>query len=346
MKTFLVSGGAGFIGSHFIRSLLKSNYKVINYDLLTYASSLLTIKEFEKNKNYRFVKGDIADNAKVKKILYKFNPDFIINFAAETHVDRSIDKPSIFINTNILGVFNLMDCALNYWKKKKKKFRFIQISTDEVYGSVDKGSSKEIDNLLPNSPYSASKTSADHLVLSYFKTFNFPCMILRPSNNYGPFQFPEKLIPLVILNSIEEKKLPVYGRGRNIRNWLHVEDNVEAIKKIIFKGKIGNIYNIGGKNEISNIQLVKIICKILNRIYPRKKKKYEDLIKYVHDRPGHDFRYSLNSNKIKNTINWNPKISLNHGLELTIKWYIQNKNWWEPIRKFKYKGERLGKKNE
>ena len=170
-------------------------------------------------------------------------------------------------------------------------------------------------------------------------------MILRPSNNYGPFQFPEKLIPLVILNSIEEKKLPVYGRGRNIRNWLHVEDNVEAIKKIIFKGKIGNIYNIGGKNEISNIQLVKIICKILNRIYPRKKKKYEDLIKYVHDRPGHDFRYSLNLNKIKNTINWNPKISLNHGLQLTIKWYIENKKWWEPIRKFKYKGERLGKKN-
>ena len=347
MKCFLICGGAGFIGAHFVRSLLNDNHKVINLDLLTYAASLQTLHEFKKYKNYRFIKCDIRDKKKIKNIFKNFKIDAVINFAAQTHVDRSIDNPDEFITTNILGVFNLVNNSLNYWNsiKKKKQFKFIQVSTDEVYGSVSKGSSKEFSCLSPNSPYSASKTSADHLILSYFKTFNFPYIILRPSNNYGPYQFPEKLIPLIILNAIEGKQLPIYGNGKNIRNWLYIEDNVDAIKKILFKGKIGNVYNIGGKEEITNIKLVKNICKKLDRIKPKKnKRKYETLITYVDDRPGHDQRYSLNSSKIKKEINWLPKTNLDRGLELTIKWYLENDNWWKTIRKFKYKGERLGKK--
>ena len=263
MKCFLICGGAGFIGAHFVRSLLNDNHKVINLDLLTYAATLQTLDEFKKYKNYKFIKGDIRDKKKIKNVFNSFKPDAVINFAAQTHVDRSIDNPDEFVTTNILGVFNLMNNSLNYWNsiKKNKQFKFIQVSTDEVYGSVIKGSSKEFSCLSPNSPYSASKTSADHLVLSYFKTFNFPYIILRPSNNYGPYQFPEKLIPLIILNAIEGKQLPIYGNGKNVRNWLYIEDNVDAIKKILFKGKIGNIYNIGGKEEITNISLVKNICK-------------------------------------------------------------------------------------
>ena len=345
-KFFLDCGGAGFIGSNYIRSLLKDNYKVINLDLLTYAASSKNLSDFDKNKNYKFIKGDIGDKKKVKFILEKFKPDAVINFAAETHVDRSIDNPSTFINTNILGVYNLLNNSLEYWnkiKKNKKKFKFIQISTDEVYGSINKGKSKELSLTLPSSPYSSSKASADHLIFSFFKTFNFPCLILRPSNNYGPYQFPEKLIPLIILNAIEEKKLPVYGSGKNIRNWLYVEDNVEAIKKIFFRGKIGNFYNIGGLEELSNIKIVKSICRRLDLIIPRKnKRKYESLITYVKDRPGHDLRYSLNSKKISNETGWKPRIKLNKGLDLTIKWYLENKDWWKSIRKNKYKGERLG----
>jgi len=347
MKCFLVCGGAGFIGAYFVRSLLHDNHKVINLDLLTYAATLQTLDEFKKYKNYKFIKGDIRDKKKIKNVFNSFKPDAVINFAAQTHVDRSIDNPDEFVTTNILGVFNLMNNSLNYWNsiKKNKQFKFIQVSTDEVYGSVIKGSSKEFSCLSPNSPYSASKTSADHLVLSYFKTFNFPYIILRPSNNYGPYQFPEKLIPLIILNAIEGKHLPIYGNGKNVRNWLYIEDNIDAIKKILFKGKIGNIYNIGGKEEITNISLVKNICKKLDKIRPKKnKKKYETLIRYVEDRPGHDQRYSLNSSKIKKEINWVPKTNLDCGLELTIKWYLENEDWWKTIRKFKYKGERLGKR--
>ena len=346
-KRLLVCGGAGFIGSQYIRSLLKNKYKIFNLDLLTYAASLKNLSEFNKDKNYSFVKGDIGDKRKVKSILEKFKPDYIINFAAETHVDRSIDDPNTFIKTNILGVYNLLNNSLEYWKKikkKKKEFKFIQISTDEVYGSINKGKSKELSLISPSSPYSASKASADHLIFSYFKTFNFPSIILRPSNNYGPYQFPEKLIPLVILNALEEKRLPIYGSGKNIRNWLYIDDNINAIKKVFFKGKIGNFYNIGGREELANIELVRCICKKLDVIQPRKnKKKYESLIIRVKDRPGHDFRYSLDSNKIFKEINWKPKIKLNYGLELTIKWYLENKSWWQPIRKFKYKGGRLGK---
>ena len=346
-KRILVCGGAGFIGSQYIRALLKKKYKIFNLDLLTYAASLKNLLDFKKEKNYEFFKGDIGDKKKIKFILEKFKPDFIINFAAETHVDRSIDNPNTFIKTNILGVYNLLVNSLEYWnkiKKKKKRFKFIQISTDEVYGSVEKGSSIESSNIIPNSPYAASKSSADHLVFSFYKTYNFPAIIVRSSNNYGPYQFPEKLIPLIILNALENKNLPIYGNGKHIRNWIHVEDNVEALKKILIKGKIGNIYNVGGDEEINNIVLVKKICKILDKVKPREnKEKYESLIRFVIDRPGHDKRYSLNSNKIKKKFKWKPKIDIDTGLKLTINWYLNNRNWWEPIRKYKYKGERLGK---
>jgi len=348
MKCILVTGGVGFIGSNFIKSLLSDNYKIVNLDLLTYAASLKTLSELKRKKNFIFIKGNIGDKTKINFIFKQYKPDSVINFAGETHVDRSIDSPNEFINTNILGVFNFLTASLNYWKKNqtnKKKFKFIQVSTDEVYGSVDTGTSDENSNLSPNSPYAASKTAADHLISSYSKTYNFPSIIARSSNNYGPYQFPEKLIPLIILNALEGKILPIYGNGKHIRNWIYVEDNVNALKKIILNGKIGNIYNVGGKEEVTNISLVKKICKILDQIKPRKnKKKYEDLIKYVEDRPGHDKRYSLNSKKIKKKIKWKPRINIDEGLKLTIDWYLNNKSWWKSIRKFKYKGERLGRK--
>ena len=345
MKNILICGGSGFIGSNFIKSLINDNCKIINLDLLTYAASPKTLSELTKKNNYTFIKGDIRDKKKLKLIFKKYKPLSVINFAAETHVDRSIDSPNEFVNTNILGVFNLINHSMEYWKKtKKKEFKFVQVSTDEVYGSVEKGSSTESSNIIPNSPYSASKSSADHLIFSFYKTYNFPVVIVRSSNNYGPYQFPEKLIPLIILNALENKNLPIYGNGKHIRNWIHVEDNVEALKKILIKGKIGNIYNVGGDKEINNIVLVKKICKILDKIKPREnKEKYESLIRFVIDRPGHDKRYSLNSNKIKKKFKWKPKIDIDTGLKLTINWYLNNKNWWEPIIKYKYKGERLGK---
>lgn len=348
MSKFFVTGGAGFIGSNFIKSLLNDDHFVINFDLLTYAASKDTVKDFIKERNFKFVKGNILDKKRINQIYKIYEPDAIINFAAETHVDRSIDDPDNFITTNILGTFQLLNTSYKYWKcikniKKKNKFRFLQISTDEVYGSIKKGSASEKTLLSPNSPYSASKSSADHIVSSYFKTYNLPTIIARSSNNYGPYQFPEKLIPLIIIKALREEHLPIYGNGQHIRNWLYVSDNVRAIKKILNKGKVGNIYNVGGKEELNNLQLVKNICKILDKIRPRKNgKKYKTLIKFVIDRPGHDKRYSLNSKKIKNNLSWESKTNINLGLELTINWYLSNKDWWFNIQKSKYKGQRLG----
>ncbi len=348
MSKIFVTGGAGFIGSNFVKSLLNDNHNVINYDLLTYAASKDTLKEFSNTRNFKFIKGDISDQRKINKIFKIYKPDIVVNFAAETHVDRSIDSPEDFIKTNILGVFKLLDISYKYWKsinniKKKKKFRFLQISTDEVYGSIKKGSASENTLLSPNSPYSASKSSADHIVYSYFKTYNFPSIITRSSNNYGPYQFPEKLIPLIIIKAIKGERLPIYGDGKQIRNWLYVNDNVQAIKKILSNGKLGNIYNVGGNVELTNLKLVQNICRILDKINPRKNyKKYEELIKFVADRPGHDKRYSLNSKKV-NKLSWKANTNINIGLELTIKWYLSNKNWWLKIKKTKYKGQRLGK---
>ena len=338
MSNILITGCAGFIGSHATDCFLEQGHRVIGVDSLTYAGSLRNLSISMNNTRFTWYKNDICNTSDILNYCNTHNIDWIINFAAETHVDNSIRNIDPFLRSNIQGVASLLSvCRLT-------GANILHVSTDEVYGSVEKGSSIESSNIIPNSPYAASKSSADHLVFSFYKTYNFPAIIVRSSNNYGPYQFPEKLIPLIILNALENKNLPIYGNGKHIRNWIHVEDNVEALKKILIKGKIGNIYNVGGDKEINNIVLVKKICKILDKIKPREnKKKYESLIRFVIDRPGHDKRYSLNSNKIKKKFKWKPKIDIDTGLKLTINWYLNNKNWWEPIRKYKYKGERLGK---
>lgn len=330
-KTILVTGGAGFIGSALVRHILDySNFKVINIDKLTYASNLSSLKKYEKNKNYLFIKIDICNRKKIFEIFKEYSPQLIIHLAAETHVDRSIISANNFIKTNILGTYNLLEISKEYYQnldlKYKKKFRFHHISTDEVYGDLKKKvpPADEENRYMPSSPYSASKASADHLVRSWFRTYGLPVIISNCSNNYGPYQFPEKLIPLIILNALKKKELPVYGNGQQIRDWLYVDDHAEALFKIVTKGKIGETYNIGGNNQIKNINVVKIICKILDSIKPLniKNKKYSDLIVYVKDRPGHDKRYAINTQKITKKLNWRPKESFKTGIYKTIKWYI------------------------
>jgi dTDP-glucose 4,6-dehydratase len=350
-KTILVTGGAGFIGSAVIRHILdNSNFKVINIDKLTYASNLSSLKKYEKNKNYIFKKIDICNRRKIFEIFKKYLPELVMHLAAETHVDRSINAANNFIKTNILGTYNMLEVSREYYKslniKNKKKFRFHHISTDEVYGDLKKNSppADEDFKYSPSSPYSASKASADHLVRSWFRTYNLPVIISNCSNNYGPNQFPEKLIPLIILNALEKKKLPIYGNGQQIRDWLYVNDHAEALFKIITKGKVGETYNIGGKNQIKNIDVVKIICNILDKIKPLniKNKKYSDLIVYVKDRPGHDKRYAINTKKIQNKLNWHPKESFKTGIYKTIKWYMSTNNLVENFGKKKYARKRLG----
>ena len=330
-KTILVTGGAGFIGSALVRHILDySNFKVINIDKLTYASNLSSLKKYENNKNYLFIKIDICNRKKIFEIFKEYSPQLIIHLAAETHVDRSIISANNFIKTNILGTYNLLEISKEYYQnldlKYKKKFRFHHISTDEVYGDLKKKvpPADEENRYMPSSPYSASKASADHLVRSWFRTYGLPVIISNCSNNYGPYQFPEKLIPLIILNALKKKELPVYGNGQQIRDWLYVDDHAEALFKIVTKGKIGETYNIGGNNQIKNINVVKIICKILDSIKPLniKNKKYSDLIVYVKDRPGHDKRYAINTQKITKKLNWRPKESFKTGIYKTIKWYI------------------------
>ena len=324
MVKILVTGGAGFIGSNFIRYMLNkySDYEIVNLDSLTYCGNLENLKEIDNNPNYTFVKGDITDKNLVKQIT--LDMDYIINFAAETHVDRSIEDPEIFIKSNILGTQVLMDAAKKYNIKK-----YLQISTDEVYGSLGKtGYFSEYTPLAPNSPYSASKASADLMVRAYFKTYDLPINITRCSNNYGPYQFPEKLIPLMISNALENKSLPIYGDGKNVRDWLHVYDHCSAIDLVLHQGKIGEVYNIGGNNEKANIDIVKLILKELG--------KDESLINYVKDRPGHDRRYAIDSTKIQNELGWKPKYKFENGLSETIKWYLNNRNWWERIKSGKY----------
>ena len=343
----LITGGCGFIGSNFIHHLFKKdNIEVINVDKLNYASNLDNLKQFQKFNNYHFIESDICDKTKMLNTLRKYNPDVIVNFAAETHVDRSIDSPKDFIRSNILGTFNLLLCSTTYLNESKNdNFKFIQISTDEVFGSLGtSGCFTEESSYSPTSPYSASKASSDHLARSWFHTYGFPVIISNCSNNFGPYQFPEKLIPLMIANSIDERPLPIYGNGQNIRDWLYVEDHCEAILKLILHADPGKTYNIGGNNEKSNLEIVMTICEILNKKIPRKNGKiYEDLISFVEDRPGHDFRYAIDSSKIQNELNWSPKRSFSKALEKTISWYIDNENWWRDIQKNKYNQERLGK---
>lgn len=348
MKNILVTGGAGFIGSNFIRYLFeKTDFKgrIVNYDKLTYAGNLENLKDIAlKYKNrYFFVKGDICDFKKVSGTFLKFDIDTVVHFAAESHVDRSILGPEDFIKTNIEGTFILLKSALNFWKDRKD-VRFHHISTDEVYGSLGKkGYFYETTPYDPRSPYSASKASSDHIVRAYFHTYGLPVTISNCSNNYGPYQFPEKLIPLMILNALEGKNLPVYGDGKNIRDWLYVEDHCSAIWLILNKGKIGSTYNIGGECEKENIEVVKTICKELEVIYPSKLnpklkgKKYAELITFVKDRPGHDRRYAINCDKIKKELGWRQKYSFENAIRDTIKWYIDNKKWVENIKDGNYR---------
>jgi len=323
-RTILVTGGAGFIGSNFIRYILKKykNYRIINFDKLTYAGNLDNLKDIEKNKRYKFIKGDIYDGKLVNNIFKKERPDFVVNFAAESYVDRSILDPEIFIKTNIMGTQVLLEAA-----KKYKVKRFEHISTDETYGSTEKGKFKETDSLSPNSPYAASKAGADLLARSYYKTFNLPILITRSSNNFGPYQYPEKLIPLFITNILENKKVPLYDKGKNIRDWIYVLDNCSGIDTVLHKGRIGEVYNIGGGNEKSNLEITKIILKELG--------KDNSFIEYVKDRPGHDFRYALDTKKIRK-IGWRPKYIFKEALKETIEWYKNNKWWWKKIKSGEY----------
>lgn len=324
MTKILITGGAGFIGSNFVRYMLDKyeDYEIVNLDSLTYCGNLENLREIEDNPNYTFCKGDITDKDLVFKITS--DVDYIVNFAAESHVDRSIEDPEIFIKSNVLGTQVLLDAAKEYGIKK-----YLQVSTDEVYGSLGKtGYFREDTPLAPNSPYSASKASADLMVRAYNKTFDLPVNITRCSNNYGPYQFPEKLIPLMISNALENKPLPVYGDGLNIRDWLHVYDHCSAIDLVLHRGKIGEIYNVGGNNEKKNIEIVKLILQNLN--------KSESLINFVKDRLGHDRRYAIDSSKIQNELGWTPKYTFETGIAETIQWYLDNKEWWERIKSGEY----------
>jgi dTDP-glucose 4,6-dehydratase len=320
----LVTGGAGFIGSNFIHYILNrhADWKVINLDKLTYAGNLENLKGLEKSASYQFIKGDIVDRVQIDSLLGQ-GIDILINFAAESHVDRSILDSSPFIDTNIKGTQVLLEGI-----RQKKVQKYIQVSTDEVYGSLEKGKSSESSALLPNSPYAASKTSADLICRAYWRTYGLPVMITRCSNNYGPFQFPEKLIPLVVTNALEGKDIPVYGDGSNIREWIHVEDHCRALDQVIQKGSPGEIYNVGSNIEITNLELVKFILKVLG--------KSESLIKFVKDRPGHDRRYAIDTGKIESELGWRPSISFEQGMTNTIQWYINNQSWWQRIKSGEY----------
>lgn len=321
MKNILVTGGAGFIGSNFINQVLKehNDYFIVNLDKLTYAGNLENLKHSEKNKNYHFVKGDITNKDLIRFIFEKYKIKYVINFAAESHVDRSILGSEIFYRTNVIGTNVLLETARRFEVEK-----FLQISTDEVYGSLGKeGLFTEDTPLSPNSPYSSSKAAADLMVLSFFHTYKIPVVITRCSNNYGSFQFPEKLIPLMIINALKNKKLPVYGDGMYVRDWIYVLDHNKAINLVFEKGKNGEVYNIGASNEMPNIQIIKLILKHLN--------KSEELIEYVKDRPGHDRRYAVDSTKIQNELGWKPYFKFEVAIEKTINWYIENKVWWERI---------------
>ena len=329
MKTLLVTGGLGFIGSNLIELLLKNKFRVINVDKVSYSSNFYNTKDYKKDKNYRFIRCDINNQVKINKILKKYKPDCIFNLAAETHVDRSIDNAKHFIKSNITGVFSLLQVCKSY-AKKNKKFKFIHISTDEVYGDKIKGSSNENDPYKPSSPYAASKASSDHLVYSYIRTFNFPGIVTNCSNNYGPKQHPEKLIPKIIYNILNNRPLPIYGKGINEREWIYVKDHCEALLKIYQKGLVGNFYNIGSNEVLKNNVLVKNILSIAKKeILVGKKVK----VIYVKDRPGHDIRYSLNSRKIIKSLKWKPKTELNDGLKKTFFWYQSNLNYFYTLSK-------------
>ena len=330
----LVTGGAGFIGSHLVRLLVNKypKYHIINMDSLTYAGNLENLKDIEDKDNYSFVKCDICDFKKVNKVFVNYKIDSVIHLAAESHVDRSIENPFLFANTNVMGTLSLLQVAKSYWKNNFKNKLFYHVSTDEVYGSLGKeGFFTEKTNYDPHSPYSASKASSDHFVRAFADTYGLPIVISNCSNNYCPYQFPEKLIPLFINNIVKNKPLPVYGSGDNVRDWLFVTDHVVAIDVIFHKGKLGETYNIGGFNEWKNIDLIKVMIKIVDRMLGREEGSSDKLITYVKDRAGHDLRYAIDSSKLKNELGWEPSLQFEEGIEKTVKWYLENKEWMDNV---------------
>jgi dTDP-glucose 4,6-dehydratase len=350
MKTLLVTGGAGFIGGNYVLRSLAHNprLRVVNLDLLTYAGNLDTLQTLRGNERHLFVHADIGDREAVSKLLDQYQPSAVVNFAAESHVDRSIDGPAAFVQTNVVGTLNLLQCSLEWWKGRpqpqQEQFRFLHVSTDEVYGSLgEEGAFTETTPYAPNSPYAASKASSDHLVRAFHHTYGLPTLTTNCSNNYGPFQFPEKLIPLIILNALELKPLPVYGDGLQVRDWLFVDDHVDAINTVLADGVIGDVYNIGGLSERTNLRVVQAICDILDQRRPDAATgSRRELIRHVADRPGHDRRYAIDCSKLMGELGWRPSVSFESGLEQTVDWYLENREWIARVRDGSYQGERLG----
>lgn len=348
----LITGGAGFIGSAVVRHIIQNTVdSVVNLDKLTYAGNLESLFEVEKNERYVFEKIDICDRLELDRVFSQYKPDAVMHLAAESHVDRSIDGPAAFIETNIVGTYTLLEATRCYWDKldgiSKEQFRFHHISTDEVYGDLDGTNDlfREDTSYKPSSPYSASKASSDHLVRAWWRTYGLPTIVTNCSNNYGPFHFPEKLIPLIILNAVKGNTLPVYGDGTQVRDWLYVEDHAKALYKVVSEGVVGETYNIGGHNEKTNLEVVKTICNLLEELVPEKPHgiiKYQDLITHVEDRPGHDLRYAIDASKIARELDWTPSETFSSGIRKTVEWYLNNKDWWSRVLDGSYAGERLG----
>ena len=343
----LVTGGAGFIGSAVIRRAIGDGHSIVNVDALTYAACLGNLAPISGSASYEFVHVDIRDREGLEGVFQVHQPNSVMHLAAESHVDRSIDGPAGFVETNIIGTFNMLEASRVYWESQDRPdtFRFLHVSTDEVYGSLPHDPTiffTEDTPYNPRSPYSASKASSDHLVRAWHETYSLPVVLTNCSNNYGPYQFPEKLIPVIILNALDEKPLPVYGDGKNVRDWLYVDDHAHALLLALEKGTIGRSYNIGGNNERTNLELVKSVCHILDMLKPRACGSYEELITFVTDRPGHDARYAIDSNRIKEELGWQPSVTLDEGLQRTVEWYLENENWWRPLLDRKGVGARLG----
>jgi len=343
----LVTGGAGFIGSSVVRLAISRGASVVNVDAVTYAACLNNVANVANHPNYAFEQVDIRDREALANVFAKHTPDAVMHLAAESHVDRSIDAPADFIETNITGTFNMLEAARSYWQAQGRPvtFRFHHVSTDEVFGSLSPtGMFNETTPYDPRSPYSASKASSDHLVRAWHETFGLPIVLTNCSNNYGPFQFPEKLIPLVILNALMGKPLPIYGSGENIRDWLYVEDHADALLLVLEQGAVGRNYNIGGENERTNLELVKTLCATLDRLSPRDRGSYTELITFVTDRPGHDARYAIDPARIRDELGWRPSVTVEGGLEKTVQWYLDNEDWWRPLLNRSGFGQRLGTK--
>ena len=343
----LITGGAGFIGSAVVRLAITRGHKVINVDSLSYAGSLSSLNSIADSPNYVFEHVDIRDRDSIDKVFDRYLPDCVMHLAAESHVDRSIDNPGEFIDVNVNGTFNMLEAARAYWSKggRSPNFKFHHISTDEVFGSLSADANDlftEESHYDPRSPYSASKAGSDHLVRAWNHTYNLPVVLTNCSNNYGPYHFPEKLIPVTILNAIAEKPIQIYGNGLNVRDWLFVEDHADALLLVLEKGAIGRSYNIGGETERTNLAIVNNVCRILDRLQPRKSGQYCELIEFVSDRPGHDARYAINMNRIRDELGWRPSVTIDEGLERTVRWYLANESWWKPLLKQTGVGTRLG----